>query len=284
MSLRRTRHALPEKLPSWGVAVLESHHAPDWTMEWRRHPFLKVVFALAGQGDMEVAGKRFPFLAGDLIIVPPERRNRIVDAPEEPSSLYVLCVTPTLLDFDRGVLRRLTAGRAERSGYLANRAEALFRRLLFQQSHGGAGAGIAMVASALELLALLLEPPQEPADDAGAARQEVRRYVGRLDTHFFEATTIDEAARRLGLSRRRFTQLFKEVTGQAWLAYVHERAIEHAARLLAETEASITSIAFECGFGDLSTFYRRFKSLRGVSPGEWRRQTKPLSPKEVGAR
>lgn len=269
----KTRHALPETLPPWGVAVLESHHAPGWTMEWRRHPFLKVVYALAGEGSVEVAAEQIPFAAGDLIVVPAERRNRIVDAPGAPSSLYVLCVAPAVLGFDRGLLRRLRLGRAERSGYLANRAESLFRRLLFQQSHGGSNASIAMVASALELLALLLEPPNERADDAGHARQEVRRYVGRLDTHFFEATSIDEAARRLGLSRRRFTQLFKEETGRGWLAYVHDRAIAHAARLLAETEAPIAAVAFECGFSDLSTFYRRFKSLRGVTPGEWRRRS-----------
>jgi AraC family L-rhamnose operon regulatory protein RhaS len=212
------------------------------------------------------------------VVVPAGRRNRIVDAPGLPSSLFVLCVAPAVLRFDRGLLGRLAAGRAERSGYLANRAEAIFRRLLFQQSHGGAAASIAMVASALELLALLLEPPREGADRTGPAwleaRQEVRSYVGRLNTHFFEATSIDDAARRLGLSRRRFTQLFKEETGRGWLAYVHERAIDHAARLLAESEAPIAAVAFECGFSDLSTFYRRFKSLRGVSPGEWRRQSR----------
>jgi AraC-like DNA-binding protein len=210
--------------------------------------------------------------------VPPQTRNRIVDAPGQPSSLYVLCVMPAVLRFDRGLLARLPAGCAERSAYLANRAEGVFRRLLFQQSHGGSSASITMVASALELLALLIEPPHEQDDDAGlaqqAARQEVRRYVSRLDTHFFEATTIDDAARRLGLSRRRFTQLFKEETGRGWLAYVHERAIEHAARLLVESEAPIAAVAFECGFSDLSTFYRRFKSLRGISPGAWRRRSR----------
>lgn len=278
MPAPKTRHALPETLPPWGVAVLESHHAVDWTMEWRKHRFLKVVYVLAGEGAVEVAGASWPFVAGDLVVVPAGRGNRIVDVPGLPSSLYVLCVAPAVLRFDRSLLGRLAAGRAERSSYLANRAEAIFRRLLFQQSHGGAAASIAMVASALELLALLLEPPRDRADPVGparhGARQEVRRYVGRLDTHFFEATSIDDAARRLGLSRRRFTQLFKEETGRGWLAYVHERAIGHAARLLVETEAPIAAVAFECGFSDLSTFYRRFKSLRGVSPGEWRRTSR----------
>jgi AraC-like DNA-binding protein/mannose-6-phosphate isomerase-like protein (cupin superfamily) len=278
MPIPKTRHALPETLPPWGVAVLESHHSLDWTMDWRRHSFLKVVFALAGEGTVELASREIPFGGGNLVVVPPQTRNRIVDAPGQPSSLYVLCVMPAVLRFDRGLLARLPAGCAERSAYLANRAEGVFRRLLFQQSHGGSSASITMVASALELLALLIEPPHEQDDDTGlaqqAARQEVRRYVGRLDTHFFEATTIDDAARRLGLSRRRFTQLFKEETGRGWLAYVHERAIEHAARLLVESEAPIAAVAFECGFSDLSTFYRRFKSLRGISPGAWRQQSR----------
>lgn len=271
MAKRLTRRALTERLPAWGVAVLESHHAPDWSMEKRSHPFLKVVYVLDGAGVVEIGKKPHPFTSGDLVVVPPGSDNRVVDEPGKPSSLYVLCVAPSLLAFDSRLATRLPRGRTARSTYLANRAEALLRRLLFLQAHGGPVVSIGMVSAALELIGLVVEPPSQSAGDADASRDEVRRYVERLDTHFYESTTIDDAARRLGLSRRRFTQLFREETGCGWLAYVHGRAVEHASRLLAETNAPIASVAFECGFGDLSTFYRRFKALRGVSPGEWRK-------------
>ncbi len=33
---------------------------------------------------------------------------------------------------------------------------------------------------------------------------------------------------------------------------------------------SIVSIAFECGYEELSSFYRAFKKATGRSPGDWR--------------
>ncbi|MGC9451334.1 MAG: helix-turn-helix domain-containing protein [Oceanipulchritudo sp.] len=32
------------------------------------------------------------------------------------------------------------------------------------------------------------------------------------------------------------------------------------------------SVAFECGYADLSHFYRAFKGRFGMSPGKWRDQ------------
>ena len=98
----------------------------------------------------------------------------------------------------------------------------------------------------------------------------MRAYVQDLDQHFFEATNLDDAAARLEISRRRFTQLFRQVTGSSWLAHIRRLRIAHARRLLVQTTRTVLSIAFECGFEDLSTFYRAFKREVGMSPNQWR--------------
>ena len=46
--------------------------------------------------------------------------------------------------------------------------------------------------------------------------------------------------------------------------------LRHAARLLAEDGRSITDIAFDIGFGDLSNFVRTFHRAAGVSPRRFR--------------
>ncbi len=273
MSKRQpTRRALAERLPDWGVAVLESHHAPDFHMEWRRHRFLKVVYVLAGKGVLRREGRSTEFQQGDLLVVPAGDRNRLEDVPGEPASLYVLCLSRRHLACDPAAESRLTAGRLPRSSALAKRAERRLRRLLYQQARGGRDAPIGMVAEALGLVAMLLDPVSSDDPVEANARAEVRRYVRGLDSRFFEATSVDAAAEQLGLSRRRLTQLFREEAGETWLAAVPRRAVEHAAWLLAESDSSIASVAFECGFQDLSTFYRRFKSVHGCAPAEWRRR------------
>ena len=270
-----TRRALPEILPSWGILVLESHHAPDFFMEWREHSFIKVVYALHGSGNLFLGNKSIEFIAKDVLLVPPGKRNRIVDSADQPSSLYVLCVDPKLLAFDASIERQLVSGRLTRSAYLANRVEASLRRLLFQQSHSGKQASLAMAAATLDLFQVLVlkdKPARARSETHNESIEEMVRYVEYLDSHFFEVHDIDSEARKMGVSRRTFTKRFRQVTGRSWLDYVRTKAIEHATRLLIETSAPIASVAFECGFTDLSTFYRKFKSQIGVTPAIWRRE------------
>jgi AraC family L-rhamnose operon regulatory protein RhaS len=72
------------------------------------------------------------------------------------------------------------------------------------------------------------------------------------------------------LSRRRFTQLFRQITGESWLEHLQRQRLAHARRLLRETRRSVASIGYECGFEDLTTFYRAFKAVEHTSPLAWR--------------
>ena len=50
------------------------------------------------------------------------------------------------------------------------------------------------------------------------------------------------------------------MTGTSWAAYLTRLRIDYACRLLRETSRSIVSTAFECGYDDLSIFYRAFRA------------------------
>ncbi len=115
----------------------------------------------------------------------------------------------------------------------------------------------------------------EPFDSTSGHRGAIRVYVDELRREFFEPDDLDRAAARLGMSRRRFTQLFREEAGTSWSDYVTGLRIDHARRLLRETNRSITAIAFECGYEDLSSFYRAFKRRAGLPPNEWRHRQPP---------
>ena len=267
-----TTTALPEELPDWGVLVLESHHAADFTMSWRTHRFVKVIYALSGSGCVLIESEKYPFRPRDVIVVPPKHKNRIVDDVGTDVSLYVLCLDTKLLRFDTSIVSGVPTGRLHTSGHFANQVQTRLRRLLFQQSRLTRFGSLSMVADALQLLGLVIKQPlaSSQEESPNGDQNEVAGYVHHLKTHFFEATTIDAAADQLGMPRRRFTSLFRNVTGQSWLEHVRQLRMEHAKKLLRETDVPVTSVAFECGYEDLSTFYRQFKRQVGKSPGAWR--------------
>ena len=279
-----TDHALQETLPPWGVAVLESHHSDDFAMDWRTHAFVKLVYVLRGRGVIEISQRVVHFHEGDLICVPPQTRNRITDSPDAASSLYVCCISANLFSFDATVLDALRPGVVSGGPHLSNRVASQLRRMRHEQSNQADSVSLSMVSGALRIIEWVIrqKSSSESSPDqgnvtqrAGRTDQEVmREYVQRLSTEFYEASTIDEAARSLKMSRRTFTKLFHEEAGTSWLSHVRKLAINHARHQLAQTNQSIVSVAFEAGFNDLSTFYRQFKSHTGMSPKAYRRSVR----------
>lgn len=67
-----------------------------------------------------------------------------------------------------------------------------------------------------------------------------------------------------------FSRFFRQSTGRTVTTHIAELRIGLACRLLTETDRSILSISLEAGFSNLSNFNRRFRSLRGMTPREYR--------------
>jgi AraC family transcriptional regulator len=95
-----------------------------------------------------------------------------------------------------------------------------------------------------------------------------------IDTHAHEPLNLDLLARNAGLSPFHFLRLFANIIGATPHQYLIRARLRQAARLLAEEERPITSIAYQIGFGDFSNFVRTFHRAAGVSPGKFRRAAK----------
>jgi AraC-like DNA-binding protein len=91
-----------------------------------------------------------------------------------------------------------------------------------------------------------------------------------LDARAHENIGLDDTAAQAGLSPFHFLRLFSSVLGVTPHQYLVRSRLKHAARLLAEEERSITDIALDVGFADLSNFVRTFHRAAGVSPRGFR--------------
>jgi AraC-like DNA-binding protein len=116
---------------------------------------------------------------------------------------------------------------------------------------------------------------------SGRARTATRTYArdrGRavdaacwLDAHAAEPVDITSTARAVGLSPFHFLRVFANALGVTPHQYLVRARLRRAARLLADDSRSVTDVAFDVGFGDLSNFVRTFHRAAGVSPGSFRR-------------
>ncbi|KNB68783.1 transcriptional regulator [Brevibacillus reuszeri] len=120
-----------------------------------------------------------------------------------------------------------------------------------------------------ELLCFLLQQ-----NDAGKRaldpRQAVERSVEFVQQHYQEQLTVDQLATEAHVPRWRYTQLFKEVTGQIPLDYINSLRMNRAKQLLLMTGDRIHEIAQNVGFTSEYYFNRRFKQTVGLAPGKYR--------------
>jgi AraC family L-rhamnose operon regulatory protein RhaS len=267
------RRPIDVTLPPYGVFVLESHHAPDFRMAVQCHTFLEVFYILGGAGAFHIDGATHPCRENDIVVVPAGQTHQIEDDPSAPLALYGICVAPEVWRHEPSLLDVVPAGRLAVGTLQASQVRAYLRRLLFEQTQAGPGSRLQILGLTLQLLAVLARGSADSDRRAAAGtsghQQAVERYVAELPHRFFEATDLDQTAAELGMSRRRFTHLFRLATGSSWAAHLTRLRVEYACQLLRETARGVIAIAFECGFEDLSSFYRAFKRHKGAPPRAW---------------
>jgi AraC family transcriptional regulator len=109
-----------------------------------------------------------------------------------------------------------------------------------------------------------------------AARDRRRAVEAALwiDAHCHRQIDLEGAAGEVGLSPFHFLRLFANVLGVTPHQYLVRSRLRRAARLLADDTRSITDVAFDVGFADLSNFVRTFHRAAGVSPRRFRQAAK----------
>jgi AraC-like DNA-binding protein len=82
---------------------------------------------------------------------------------------------------------------------------------------------------------------------------------------FFD--NIDNVASRYGITSRYLQKLFLQYTGLTPKLYSKINRFQNSLKLITKKDASLTSIAYQCGYFDQSHFIREFKSFTGLTPG-----------------
>lgn len=81
---------------------------------------------------------------------------------------------------------------------------------------------------------------------------------------------MTETSKILGLSEPYLLRLFQREVGKTFREHLRDVRMSRAAQLLKQDSRSIKQIALECGYSDLSNFYRDFKTVHSITPREMR--------------
>jgi AraC-like DNA-binding protein len=118
--------------------------------------------------------------------------------------------------------------------------------------------------------------PREPAVTNARDRRRAVETALWIDAHSHRQIDLEDAAAEANISPFHFLRLFSGVLGVTPHQYLVRSRLRHAARLLADDDSSITDVAYDVGFGDLSNFVRTFHRAAGVSPRKFREASRGM--------
>ena len=101
----------------------------------------------------------------------------------------------------------------------------------------------------------------------------VARVVRYIHDYGCEGITVEEALSQSPVSRSTLTRSFKRLLNRTPKAELRRVQLDHAKRLLLETDYPMTTIAQRCGFNEAKYFITVFHQSIGVTPLTFRRRS-----------
>jgi AraC-like DNA-binding protein len=100
--------------------------------------------------------------------------------------------------------------------------------------------------------------------------RRITEAVRHIESAAAEPHSLAALAGGSALSRYHFLRTFRRVVGMTPHQYLLRTRLARVAVRLRSSHEPIAELAFDAGFGDLSTFNHRFRRLLGTTPSAFR--------------
>ncbi len=113
------------------------------------------------------------------------------------------------------------------------------------------------------------------ADTKGVSESKFRKImpaITMIEENYHSALTLSSLAESCDMSPNYFCRLFKDLTQKTPIDYINIYRINTACKMIELDKESISDIAYNCGFNDLSYFIKIFQRHKGISPKAYARK------------
>ena len=251
-----------------------------------RHEFVELVYISGGEGVHGIDGVEYTVRRGCLLLIN-YRQNYYFRTETEMEFCNILLdpewVSEKLIEPENAFELLTLSGFAEFAqvdtgqplltfrGETRTRLERLIDDMLAEQKNREPGFETALKAQTNLLLCLVFRQMVGTPQLPGALGPDFLRY---LREHCAEKLSLEALSKSCFYNPSYLSRRFKDYFGLTITEFLTRSRLEKAEELLLTTNLSTDEIAQSCGFSSKNTFYRQFKELRGMTPGDFRRQVK----------
>ncbi|MBQ8816751.1 MAG: helix-turn-helix transcriptional regulator, partial [Lachnospiraceae bacterium] len=150
--------------------------------------------------------------------------------------------------------------------------EGLLQQIEAEYLCGDAYKSIMLNLYITELLVQLCRHRQSIKPKLSGTDQLIYTISKYISTHFREPISLELLSQEFAMSASHLSRKFKAGTGIGINEYITYVRVNHAEKLLRETELAITEVAAQCGYSDSNYFSTVFKRVKGVSPQKYSKE------------
>ena len=260
--------------------ILNSDNSQPGMYHW--HSYFEITYVQKGEGNYFVNGREYSMKESDLIIfnnVEPHGWTLLNDdmhllvmvfAPEFVAEKMSLFDTGYLKPFvERGSNFKNKIGHEEPVSHEIRKA---IREIYSEWENKGEGYRLMIKANILRILTMLIRTYQDESKSDAMLREKknamkrLERAFSYIDEHFCEKITLDEVAAVAYMSPNYFSSYFRKMMIVRFSDYVTRLRIMRVRELLKDENNNVTEVALQCGFNNISNFYRLYKKHVGKPP------------------
>ena len=274
---------LPEEFPVLirKLTLMEQDNAPE---RFHYHDFCEITYVQSGFGSYFINGNKYDVEPGDIIIFNQVEPHGWV-VTERSMEVLVLTFAPEVLSgpgssFDDEYMKpflylgshfkNLISSTDERTSDM----HAIMEDIAGESRRREKGYEGMIKADIMRLSTLLIRHYEKDGAVPDMSLNEKKRSMKRLEqaiyyinSHFTDPVTLEEVAALAYMSPNYFSSYFKNVTNRGFSEYLTMLRLKRVQELFLTTDRSVSSIAMECGFRNMSNFYRLYKKHIGPLPG-----------------
>lgn len=258
---------------------VDEHH-PRYSMPFHWHNETEFLFVRKGEFKLLLDNKEYIVRAGELCYIP----SGAMHGGEGIDCTYE-CIDFDLLGFMQqpSVVRQYLSALENKSYQIQNvftRQQLgilkCVSRMFAAARNQKKGWEMLVLAGMYDFFGTVLqEDYQIPVDREKNDRTnviQINAAIEYITYHYKEPILLEDLARVAALSPQYFCKYFHVVTGRTPVAYLNYYRVERACFLLEQKKYTVTEVAMECGFNDVSYFIRCFKKHKGITPYQYIKQ------------
>lgn len=244
------------------------------------HEFDKVVLLLSGRVDYTVESVTYALKPWDVLLVKHHTIHKALIDKTEPYDRVIIYLDRKYFDrvmpgarlmgcFEQADKsgRQLLTPDAEQRGRLEAALEA-YEEAMRDGEFGAQALRDTLLMQLLVLINRIYASGAATPERIEAPRDaKIAAVLSYINENLSRELSVEELAEQVFLSRYHFMRLFKAQTGSTVHAYVQQKRLLYAARLIREGQSAARAAA-ESGFSDYSAFHRAFRKSFGISPGQ----------------